>query len=196
MTGVPRGGTPRSPDRWSQDVSGSKAGELFVRRALIESDLVSAVEDLTTDMGSVDFRIRIPEAIDINLKEKRSRYTSSFVAPARGVPQDQLFCIDEVYLRRAFASAHPFVLLVHDLTEGRWLYYSTWTLLVAPKVRFEREIHWHQAMLKGKLFFRTSVADRSSETLEVKTLVEVSKAALSGSESLGSWEIGSGLDPA
>ena len=190
MTGIPRGGTPRSSDRWSQDVSGAKEGEAFVRRALNESSEISAVDDLTTDMGSTDFRVRIPEVIDINLKEKRSRYTSSFVAPAKGVPQEELFCVDEVYLRRAFASVHPFVLLVHDLTERRWLYYSMWTLLVAPKVRFEREIKWHVAMLKGKVFYRISVADRSTESFDVGVLVGVARSALAGAESLGSWRLG------
>ena len=72
-------------------------------------------------MGSVDFCIQIPEVVDINLKEKRSRYTDAFVEAAGGVPQSELICVDEVYLRRAFASGYLFVLLLNDLTEDRWL---------------------------------------------------------------------------
>ena len=82
------------------------------------------------------------------------------------------------------------MLLVHDLTERRWLYYLMWTLLVAPKVRFEREIKWHVAMLKGKVFYRISVADRSTESFDVGVLVGVARSALAGAESLGSWRLG------
>lgn len=189
MSGVPRGGTPRTSDRWSQDVSGAKEGEAFVRRALEGCRAISAVEDLTTDMGSVDFRIQIPEVVDINLKEKRSRYTDAFVKAANGVPQSELICVDEVYLRRAFTSGNPFVLLLNDLTEDRWLYYSMWTLLLAPKVRFEREIHWHEEMVKGKVLYRVSRADDSSPTLDVDALLDVSRATVLGVSSLGSWQV-------
>jgi hypothetical protein len=143
----------RQPEDWERDLDDRRFEEqvkaaLNVMRLRFQDftsghDLPDLV--LLTSVG--DQRVNVA----LELKEKRQRYRQRWEQLA-GIPEPDLYALDEVAARKLLPFAPYAFLLYHDGTgRGRpYVLYSILDLMCAPKVRVQRPINLRNERLKAK----------------------------------------------
>jgi hypothetical protein len=143
----------RKAEYWARDLA-DRAFEEAVKAGL--TTLGWEFQDNTTEHDRPDLyifrRVRGEQVrVALELKEKRQPYRSRW-AEAAGVPEPELFVLDEVAVRKLLAWAPRAVLLFWDETQPARPYalYTIIDLLCVPKVRVQRPIALNSPRLKAK----------------------------------------------
>lgn len=166
----------RAAHYWDHDLQTARAGEQRLAAALRADPAVRRLVDHTAATDAVDFEVHTADGqYLVDLKEKRQPYGAAIrgVAP-RWQPQD-LFVVDETFVRRAVMAGRPVVLAVHDMPEGRWCYLTTWDLVLGPRIRYRRQIQRRVPMTKGKLLYDLSSASAVTPRLDVPTVLRLAQ---------------------
>lgn len=139
----------RQPVHWETDTSQRRAFERRVRRAL-NSDGEFELLDSTDSFDEVDFELGVRgRRIFLEVKEKKQRYRDLW-AELADVPEDHLFILDELAVRKIMLRAPRAYLLVHDAIAGLFAVFGALELLTMPKTRVNRSIDGGVPTFKGK----------------------------------------------
>lgn len=154
----------RQPVHWETDTAGRRGFERRVRRAL-DSDGEFVLLDATDSFDEIDFELGCRgRRLFLEVKEKKQRYRDGWVTTA-GVPEEHLFILDELAVRKLVLRAPRAYLLVHDAVSGRFGTLGALELITMPKVRLNRSIDGGVSTFKGKWLIDLRNAE-GAESLE------------------------------
>ncbi|MGH9198064.1 MAG: hypothetical protein ACRD1T_20315 [Acidimicrobiia bacterium] len=139
----------RQPAHWDTDTSGRKGFERRVRRALA-TDGEFELLDATDSFDEVDFELGYRgRRVFLEVKEKKQKYRDGWVETS-GIPEEDLFILDELAARKIVLRAPRAYLLVHDKMNDVFATFGALELITMPKVRVNRSIDGGVATFKGK----------------------------------------------
>ena len=143
----------RQPEDWERDLDDRRFEEQ-VKAALNVMRL--RYQDFTASHDMPDLVLLTTAGgqranVALELKEKRQRYRGRWEQLAQ-IPEEDLFALDEVAVRKLLGFAPYAFLLYHDETgRGRpFVLYSILDLVCAPRVRVQRPINLRNERLKAK----------------------------------------------
>lgn len=139
----------RRPEHWAADTEGRRGFERKVRSHLA-SDGEFEILDETGSYDELDFELGCRgRRVFLEVKEKKQTYRERWVEMA-GIPEEQLFILDELAARKIILRSPRAWLLVNDICHERLIVYGALELLTIPKVRVNRSIDGGVATFKGK----------------------------------------------
>ncbi len=106
--------------------------------------------DETRAFCELDFTLLLPAGVRFHLeaKEKRQPYNAS--AWPDFAPEEELFILDDLTVRKCLAFAPRAGVVVKDGVVGRYLFFSVIDLALMPRQRVNRRIERNAPDLKGK----------------------------------------------
>jgi hypothetical protein len=112
--------------------------------------------------------------VQLDLKEKRQRYSPDYQMMWPEVALEDLFIMDETVYRRIVWQGGGGYLAIHDHPSGRWCYFGPWELTLGPRIRYQR---WGQrggsSFLKGKILLDLATAAGTGSSFRVDDLLRV-----------------------
>jgi hypothetical protein len=123
--------------------------EAEIRQALGQNRI--QYKEYTDSYTESDFVFTTPfsgRAFHLELKEKRQRINTA-AWPRTGIPEPELFILDDLTARKLLRHAPDSGVLVRDNLRRLYVFYSIAHLLTIPKVRTNRHIQVNGGM-KGK----------------------------------------------
>ena len=150
----------RRPDDWQRDLLLAKEGEAEIAEVLAGDPRLEGFEDHTEEVDRLDFSFEYRGLeVDVDLKEKRQRYSPGVAELWPDVLPRDLFIVDETVYRRIVWRGGGGYLIVHDHPEDRWAIFGPWELTLGPRLRYQR---WGRrkggGFLKGKILLDLSAA--------------------------------------
>ncbi|HWL65846.1 MAG TPA: hypothetical protein VNP73_07720 [Actinomycetota bacterium] len=181
---MPRG---RRPEDWEKDLAQARRAEADLAQILAGDSRLDDFLDHTMDYDKLDFSFAYAGLkVQLDLKEKRQRYSPDYQTHWPEVALEDLFIIDETVYRRIVWQGGGGYLAVHDHPSGRWCYFGPWELTLGPQVRYQR---WGKrsgrSFLKGKILLDLNSAAYVGRNFVVDDLLRV---ILRSAEALGSVE--------
>lgn len=123
--------------------------ERSVRRQLA-ADGEFEILDSTDSFDDLDFELGCRgRRVFLEVKEKKQRYRDRWTDLA-GIPEERLFILDELSVRKIMLRCPRAFLLVHDAMTDRLSLFGALELLTVPKSRVNRSIDGGVATFKGK----------------------------------------------
>jgi hypothetical protein len=157
----------RYPADWCVDLGERHSLEEAVGNAIDQSAGLTRLTTSTASMNRLDFQILLPGDClgQLELKAKRQNYRN-WPAIGPGVPESDVFILDELALRKIVDAGRYSFLLVKDFPAKRWCLWSTWELILARKVRVTRRLATTTPTVKGKLLIDLGSAPAQCTTVE------------------------------
>ena len=139
----------RQPAHWKTDTAGRKSFERRIR-GVLAADREFVLLDSTDSYDEIDFELGFRgRRLFLEVKEKKQRYREAWVE-AGGIPEADLFILDELAARRLVLKAPRAYLLVNDHLGERYCIAGALDLVSMPKARVNRSIEDEVATFKGK----------------------------------------------
>ncbi|HET7481853.1 MAG TPA: hypothetical protein VFK89_03235 [Actinomycetota bacterium] len=165
----------RQPDDWTRDLAQARAAEAELAEILAADSRLEDFEDHSGDVDRLDYSFTYAGLhVEVDLKEKRQRYSPGIGRLWPDLPPQDLFIVDETVYRRVVWRGGGGYLVVHDHPGDRWAIFGPWELTLGPRVRYQR---WGQrrgeSFLKGKLLLNLGAAARVARTFSVDDLLWV-----------------------
>ncbi|HYI44872.1 MAG TPA: hypothetical protein VE174_05335 [Actinomycetota bacterium] len=165
----------RQPGDWERDLSQARKAEAELSQVLAGDSRLDNFEDRTAEYERLDFAFEYGGLkIQLDLKEKRQRYSPDYQMMWPEVASEDLFIMDETVYRRIVWQGGGGYLAIHDHPSGRWCYFGPWELTLGPRIRYQR---WGQksgrSFLKGKILLDLNSAAHQSRNFSVEDLLRV-----------------------
>lgn len=165
----------RRAQDWDRDLANARPGEADLAGILAADSRLDDFVDNSDAVDKLDFSFTFGGArVDIDLKEKRQRYSLGIAELWPEVAHQDLFVVDETVYRRVVWQGGGGYLVVHDHPEERWAIFGPWELTLGPRRRYQR---WGQrrgeSFLKGKILLDLTAAARVSRSFSVDDLLWV-----------------------
>ena len=165
----------RRAQDWDRDLANARAAEAELASILAADSRLDDFEDHSEAVDKLDFSFSFGGArVDIDLKEKRQRYSPGIARLWPELAPQDLFVVDETVYRRVVWQGGGGYLVVHDHPEERWAIFGPWELTLGPRRRYQR---WGQrrgeSFLKGKILLDIRAAARVSRSFSVDDLLWV-----------------------
>ena len=165
---------PRRPGDWDRDIERARAGEARLAEILRADPRIRDLGDHTAGFDTLDFSFTYSgRRVYVDLKEKRSRYSSGIVSIWPEVAAEDLFIVDETVFRRIVWQGGGGYLVVHDQPLRRWAIFGPWELTLGPRVRYERRGRRTSEFLKGKVLLSLAAAGTLGSQFSVDDLLAV-----------------------
>jgi hypothetical protein len=142
----------RRPEDWKTDLAQRHHVEERVGAFLSAHPELLMLKRSTASTDRLDYQLLGPgeRLIEVELKSKRQPYKGwSKYRP--DVPEEDLFILDELALRRIVDAGRYAFLLVRDMPRSRWCLWSTADLVLTSKSRVARTVSREVERVKGKL---------------------------------------------
>jgi hypothetical protein len=164
----------RRPGDWERDLERAKPGEARLADILGADPRISDFENHTARFDTLDFSFTYGgRRVYVDLKEKRSRYSSGIAAVWPEVAPGDLFIVDETVFRRIVWQGGGGYLVVHDHPGRRWAIFGPWELTLGPRVRYQRRAQRTSEFLKGKVLLSLAAAGALGPEFSVDDLLSV-----------------------
>lgn len=165
----------RRAQDWERDLANARAAEAELASVLAADSRLDDFVDNSEAVDRLDFSFTFGGArVDIDLKEKRQRYSPGIGRLWPELAPQDLFVVDETVYRRVVWQGGGGYLVVHDHPEERWAIFGPWELTLGPRRRYQR---WGQrrgeSFLKGKILLDLTAAARVSRSFKVDDLLWV-----------------------
>jgi hypothetical protein len=185
---MPRG---RRPEDWKRDLAQARRAEAELAEILSGDSRLDNFEDHSEGFDRLDFSFEYGGLkIQLDLKEKRQRYSPDYAVLWPEVAPDDLFIMDETVYRRIVWQGGGGFLAIHDHPMDRWCLFGPWELTLGPRFRYQR---WGQRsgsnFLKGKILLDLSTAANESRTFKVDDLLRVIHRSAEGLGAVEAVEI-------
>ena len=134
--------------------------------------------DETRAFCELDFTLLLPAGVRFHLeaKEKRQPYNAS--AWPDFAPEEELFILDDLTVRKCLAFAPRAGVVVKDGVVGRYLFFSAIDLALMPRQRVNRRIERNAPDLKGKWLIDLRNGRAAADIASLLALVDDSLAGL------------------
>jgi hypothetical protein len=180
----------RRPQDWNHDLERAKPGEARLAEVLRADPRIKDFDDHTAAFDTLDFSFSFGErTVFVDLKEKRSRYSSGIAQMWPAVAPGDLFIVDETVFRRIVWQGGGGYLVVHDQPERRWAIFGPWELTLGPRVRYERRGQRTSEFLKGKVLLSLAAAAFVGPRFSVDDLLEVVSSSMRRRDQVGAVPI-------
>ena len=164
----------RRPGDWERDLERAKPGEARLAELLRADPRINNLDDHTARFDTLDFSFEHGgRRVYVDLKEKRSRYSSGIAAVWPEVAPDDLFIVDETVFRRIVWQGGGGYLVVHDQPGRRWAIFGPWELTLGPRVRYQRRAQRTSEFLKGKVLLNLAAAGELGSEFSIDDLLAV-----------------------
>jgi hypothetical protein len=139
----------RQPAHWATDTAGRRGFEQRVRKAL-DADGEFVLLDSTDSFDEIDFELGCRgKRLFVEVKQKKQRYSDAWVESS-GIPESNLFILDELAARKIIRRCPRSYLLIHDQLGSRFSVAGALELITMPKRRVNRSIEAGVSTFKGK----------------------------------------------
>jgi hypothetical protein len=165
----------RQPGDWERDLTQARAAEAELAEILLTDSRLEDFSDNSAEVDRLDYSFSYAGlTVEVDLKEKRQRYSPGIGRLWPALPPQDLFIVDETVYRRIVWQGGGGYLVVHDHPGDRWALFGPWELTLGPRVRYQR---WGQrrgeSFLKGKILLNLAAAARVAKTFNVDDLLWV-----------------------
>lgn len=152
---------------WRVDLGRRHALESRVALALHGDPQLIVLQRCTSSTERLDFQLLGPgeRLVELELKSKRQPY-QGWSCHRPNVPEEDLFILDELALRRIVEAGRYAFLLVNDMPKRRWCLWSAADLVLTSKARVARKLVTDQVRDKGKLLLDLTEQTTISSRLE------------------------------
>ena len=164
----------RRPGDWERDLERARAGEGWLAGVLRADPRITDFEDHTARYDCLDFSFTFGgRTVYVDLKEKRSRYSSGIAGVWPEIAAEDLFIVDETVFRRIVWQGGGGYLVVHDHPARRWAIFGPWELTLGPRVRYQRRGQRTSEFLKGKVLLNLAASAALGPEFSVDLLLDV-----------------------
>lgn len=166
----------RRPADWATDLDGRHALEARMASALSRRPQLILLKKATTSLDHLDYAVAGPgdRLGQVELKAKHQPYRG-WANLRPDLPEEDLFILDELALRKIIDAGRYAYLVVPDLPGRRWLVWSTLDLVLASKVRTVRALATGTGRQKAKLLidFKEAAAQVEDENAAAATVAKM-----------------------
>jgi hypothetical protein len=134
--------------------------------------------DETRAFCELDFTLLLPAGVRFHLEAKEKRQPYNANAWPAFAPEEELFILDDLTVRKCLAFAPRAGVVVKDGVVGRYLFFSVIDLALMPRQRVNRRIERNAPDLKGKWLIDLRNGRAAPDIAGLLALVDDSLAGL------------------
>lgn len=141
----------RRPGDWRVDLARRHPLETLVENAIDRHPVLTRLSSSTSSMDRLDYQLIAPgeRLCELELKAKHQRYLGW--ATHSTAAETDLFIVDELTVRKLLSAGRYAYMLLRDDPNDRWTLWSLMEIVLATKVRVNRELATSNGGCKAKV---------------------------------------------